>query len=85
MRKIGDFSDKCFDRAFRDSLNTIKQVHVQLHVLTGRSATPALLASQIELYDVLLDEISGIHVSLARDLRHARLTPIVSDRAGLNA
>jgi hypothetical protein len=84
MRKIGDFSNKSFDCALRDSLNTIKEAHVQLHLLTGTRATTALLVSQIELYDVLLDEISGIHISLARDIKHARLTPPVSDRAGLN-
>jgi hypothetical protein len=85
MPKVGDLSDRSFDHAFRGSLNTIKEVHVQLRLLTGRCATPSLLTSQIDLYDVLLDEISGIHISLARDLRHARLPPIVSDRAVLNA
>jgi hypothetical protein len=39
-----------------------------------------LLASQIELYDMLLGEISGIHTSLARDRRRARFPP-----PGLNA
>jgi len=78
MRKIADPSNKRFDCAVRDSLNTIKETHVQLHLLTGTSATAVLLTSQIELYDVLLDEISGIHTSLARDLKHTRLTPQVS-------
>jgi len=85
MRKLGDFSNKSFDCALRDSLNTIREAHVQLHLLTGTCATAALLVSQIELYDVLLDEISGIHISLARNLKHARLTPAASDRTGLNA
>ncbi len=85
MRKISDPSNKRFDCAIRDSLSTIKEAHVQLHLLTGTSATAALLASQIELYDMLLDEISGIHTSLARDLKHARLTPQVSQSSGLDA
>jgi hypothetical protein len=85
MPKVGDFSDRSFDHAVRDSLNMIKEVHVQLRLLTGRCATPSLLTSQIDLYDVLLDEISGIHISLARDLRDARLPPIASERAVLNA
>jgi hypothetical protein len=85
MRKIADPSNKRFACAVRDSLSTIKQTHVQLHLLTGTSPTAALLASQIELYDVLLDEISDIHASLARDLKHARLTPQASSRPRLHA
>jgi hypothetical protein len=85
MQKIADPSKKCFDRVVRDSLSTIKEAHVQLHLLTGTSATAALLASQIELCDVLLDEISGIHSNLARDLKHTRLKLQVSSRPSLNA
>jgi hypothetical protein len=85
MRKIADPSNKRFDCALRDSLSTIKEAHVKLHLLTGTSTTAALLASQIKLYDVLLDEISGIHTGLARDLEHTRLTPQVSSRPSLNA
>jgi hypothetical protein len=33
---------------------------------------------------VLLDEISGIHTSLARDLQHTLLTSQESGRTGLN-
>jgi hypothetical protein len=80
MRKIADHSNKRFDCAVRDSLSMIKEAHVQLHQLTGTSATAALLASQIGLYDVLLGEISDIHSSLARDIKHTRLTPQVSSR-----
>jgi hypothetical protein len=78
MRKIADPSNKHFDYTVRDSLGAIKEAHIRLHVLAGTSATAALLASQIEIYDVLLDEISGIHTSLARDLKHTRLPPQVS-------
>ncbi len=85
MRKISDPSNKRFDCAIRDSLSTIKEAHVQLHLLTGTSATAALLASQIELYDMLLDEISGIHTSLARDLKHTGLTAQASSRPSLHA
>jgi hypothetical protein len=85
MRKISDPSNKRFDCAVRDSLSAIRATHLQLHLLNGTCATAALLASQIELYGVLLDEISGIHTSLARDLKHARLTPQVSQSSGLDA
>jgi hypothetical protein len=66
MRKTSDLS---FDCAVRDSLSTIKQAHVRLHLLTGTCATAARLTSEIELYDLLLGEISGIHTSLAKDLK----------------
>jgi hypothetical protein len=85
MRKIADPSKGCFNCTVGDSLSTIKNTYVQLHLLTGTSATAARLASQIELYDVLLDEITGIHASLARDLEHTRLSPQVSGPPRLNA
>ena len=85
MRKIADPPNKGFDCAVRNSLTAIKETHVQLHLLTGKSATAALIASQIELYDVLLDEISGIHTSLASYLKHPRLTRQVSSRPSLHA
>jgi hypothetical protein len=85
MRKISDPSNKRFDCAVRDSLSAIRATHLQLHLLNGTCATAALLASQIELYGVLLDEISGIHTSLARDLKHAGLTPQASSRPSLHA
>jgi hypothetical protein len=74
MRKICDPCKKYFDYAVLDSLNTIKEARIQLRLLSGTSATAAVLASQIQLYDLLLDEISGIHAGLARDLKHTCLT-----------
>jgi len=85
MRKIDDSSNKSVHCTVRDSLSTIRATHVQLHLLNGTRATAALLASQIELYDVLLDEISDIHSGLARDLEHTRMTPQVLGRTRLNA
>jgi hypothetical protein len=85
MRKIEESSSKSFDCVVRDSLSTIKATHVRLHLLNGTCATAALLASQIELYDVLLGEISGIHTSLARDIEHARTVPQDFGRTGLTA
>jgi len=84
MRKIDDCS-KSFDCTVRDSLTTIRATHVRLHLLNGTCATAALLASQIELYDVLLGEITGIHTILARDLAHTSIPPQDSGRTGLNA
>ena len=85
MRKVADHSNKSIDCAVRDSLSTIRATHVRLHRLNGTRATTGLLASKINLYDVLLDEISGIHTSLAKDLEHARMTQQDSGRMGLNA
>jgi hypothetical protein len=80
MRKISNLPKKSFDGAVLDSLSMIKEAHVQLRLLTGTSATAALLASRIQLCDLLLDEISGIHASLARDLKRTRLMPQASSR-----
>ena len=82
MRKV--VSNRPFDCAVRGSLNTIKEAHVRLHILNGKRATMAALASQIELCDLLLLEISGIHTGLARDLEHTRLAPWVPSHAGLS-
>ncbi len=54
------------------SLSTIRHAHGQLHRLTGMRTSPTVLASQIELCDLLLVEISGIHKSLARHLQEMR-------------
>jgi hypothetical protein len=72
MSKIG--LERSFDCALRDSLSVIKQTHVQLHVLTGMTTTANVLASRIELCDILLGEISGIRSSLAKDLQRTRAT-----------
>jgi hypothetical protein len=64
-----------FDSSFQDSLSTIREAHSQLHLLKGMSTTPTVLASQIELCDVLLAEISGIRSSLASDIKLARREP----------
>ena len=85
MRKLADYSSQSVDCAVRDSLSTIRATHVRLQRLNGTRATTDLLASKINLYDVLLDEISGIHTSLARDLQNTLLTSQESDRTGLNA
>jgi hypothetical protein len=74
MRKISDVSDSC-EYALRSSLSAIKHAHDQLHRLTGMGTTATVLASQIELCDVLLVEISGIRSSLAKDLRYTRRAP----------
>jgi hypothetical protein len=55
-----------------NSLTAIKQAHIRLHLLTGKRASPTVLASQIELCDVLLLEISGIRSSLAKDIKQTR-------------
>ena len=83
MRKIAASSKERFDCTVGDSLSMIKGIYVQLNLLARTSATAARLESQIELYEVLLDEISGIHAKLARDLKHTCLSPQVSGRPRL--
>jgi hypothetical protein len=76
MSKISLVSGS-FSGALRDSLSAIKQAHVQLHFLTGMRTSPMVLASQIELCEVLLDEISGIRSSLVKDLKQTRGSPAI--------
>jgi hypothetical protein len=74
MTKISNIGAS-FDCTLRDSLSVIRQIHAQRNVLTGMASTPNVLASQIELCDVLLVEISGIRDSLAKDLGHRPTQP----------
>jgi hypothetical protein len=60
------------DCVLGNSLSAIKHAHNQLHILTGLRASPTLLASRIQLCDMLLVEIAGIRSSLARDLKEMR-------------
>jgi hypothetical protein len=46
--------------AILTSLSAIKQAQGRLHLLTSMGSSPTILASQIELCDLLLAEISGI-------------------------
>jgi hypothetical protein len=71
MAKISD-SGTLLGCPLQGSLSALRQVQVQLHVMTGATTTANVLASQIELYDVLLVEISGIRYRLAEDLQRTR-------------
>jgi hypothetical protein len=84
MRKIRYVSDS-YECALRSSLSAIRRAHHRLHLLTGMDTTATVLASKIELCDVLLVEISGIRRSLAKDLNHARAAPQPGGQIGLNA
>lgn len=84
MRK-GDDISKSFNYTVRESLSTIRATHVRLNLLDGPLATEALLSSQIKLYDVLLDELSGIHTNLARHFEHTRKIPSAFRPVRLNA
>lgn len=74
MRKIGHVNNSA-DGALWDSLSAIKHAQIQRHLLTRMCTSPIVLASQIELCEALLVEISGIRSSLANDLRQARGLP----------
>ena len=72
MRRIGHPSG---DRGLGSCLTAIKRAHDRLHLLSSMRASPTSLASQIELCDVLLAEISDIRSSLARDIEERRAPP----------
>jgi len=55
-----------FNRALLNSLKKIRTAKSRFHLLTARGSTQAVLASQIELCDVLLDEIRSISSSLEK-------------------
>jgi len=82
MTKI-DHIDNSSVGILRDSLGAIKLAQTELRHLTGACASPTVLASQIELCEVLLAEISGIQSSLAKDIKRAHL-PKANSHAGLN-
>ena len=84
MRKIEDSSDP-FEVTVRASLSTLTTTRIRLPLLEGTSSSATLIASQIELYDELLDELSEIHRNLANYLEHTRRRPLTSGRADLNA
>lgn len=71
MRKSGQ-AIGLSDGAVSHALTAIRHAHGQLHRLTGMRTSPTVLASQIELCDLLLVEISDIHRSLAKDLERTR-------------
>ncbi len=55
------------------SLGAIRDAHMRLDDLENVSATPAILASRIQLCNVLLQEISGIRKQFRRDLQGRHL------------
>ena len=63
------------------SLDAIRHAHGQLDRLTGMRISPTVLASQIELCDQLLIEISDIHRSLSRDMALTRRPPVSGQSA----
>jgi len=69
MSRMGRLKD---DSGVGSCLTAIRQAQDRIHLLNGMRASPTVLASQIELCDVLLVEISDIRSSLVRDLRASR-------------
>jgi hypothetical protein len=83
MTKIGHVTSS--NGALWDSLSTIKHAQMELCHPTRRCISPSVLASQIELCEVLLVEISGIRSSLTKDLKETRRSPQAGSGAGLNS
>lgn len=65
-------TSKVYDGALQDSLRTIKQTHRQLHVVTKTTATPTALMSRMELYGILLGEVTSIRSNLVAYLECMR-------------
>jgi hypothetical protein len=61
------------DPGVGNCLTAIRQAHNRIHLLSSMRASPSIVASQIELCDVLLVEISDIRSTLARDLEESRV------------
>jgi hypothetical protein len=55
--------------ALLNSLKTIQAANSRFHLLTERGSTQAVLVSQIELCDVLLEEIRTISCSLEKRMK----------------
>ena len=55
-----------FNHALLKSLKKIRAAKSRFHLLTSRGSTQAVLASQIELCNVLLEEIQSISSSLEK-------------------
>jgi hypothetical protein len=64
-------ASKAYNKALQDSLKTIKQAHKQLNVVT-RAGAPTALTSCMELYGILLGEVTGIRSNLVAYLECAR-------------
>ncbi|MEH2540856.1 hypothetical protein V1278_006124 [Bradyrhizobium sp. AZCC 1577] len=67
-----DLTSNAYNRTLQDSLKTIKQANEQLHVVTKANATPAALTSCMELYGILLGEVTGIRSNLVTYLECTR-------------
>jgi hypothetical protein len=58
-----------FNRAVLNSLKTIRAAKSRFHLLTAHGSTQAVLVSQIELCDVMLEEIQTISCSLEKRMK----------------
>lgn len=63
-----------FNHALSKSLKKIRAAKSRFHLLTARGSTQAVLASQIELCDVLLEEIRSISCSLEKRMDKCGVT-----------
>ena len=62
------YSSGPFSNALLNSLKTIQAAKSQFSLLTAHGSTQAVLVSQIELCDVLLEEIRTISCSLEKKM-----------------
>jgi hypothetical protein len=63
---VESYRGSLFNHGLSNSLKTIRSAKSRFNLLSARSATPAVLASQIELCDILLEEIRSISGSLEK-------------------
>jgi hypothetical protein len=57
------------------SLGTLKDAHFRLEILKNTPASPTVLASQIHICDLILQEIVDIRKRLAANRYYAHLPP----------
>ena len=70
-----------FNHGLSNSLKTIRAAKSRFHLLTARNSTQAVLASQIELCDILLEEIRSISCSLEKRIGSRSVTGCPSEPA----
>jgi hypothetical protein len=73
-------ASKAYDQTLRDSLKTIRSTYRQLHVVTKADTTSTVLASRVELYGILLGEVTGIRSNLVAYLACTGPIPMRTER-----
>ena len=76
-------TSNAYNIILQDSLKTIKHAHRRLHVVTKADVTPIALTSRIELYGILLGEVTDIRSNLVAYLASASAEGANSEADGM--